>query len=186
MAESKGNIVTSGLSGLLGRMLVFRTRGDKTIVATRPRKTNIPPTEDQLNVRQLFSDAVTYARAAVLNETIKALYQLKAKPNQSAFNVATADFYVLPEIRLLDVSAYTGEIGSKILIQAIDDVKVSKIKVSIKNGNTVIEEGLATALPNGLDWEYIAKVKNPSLVGSQVTAVVSDLPGHHTNANKEI
>jgi hypothetical protein len=37
MAKSRNNVVTHGLSGLIGDLLVFRQRANKTIVANRPK-----------------------------------------------------------------------------------------------------------------------------------------------------
>jgi hypothetical protein len=38
MAKVGDNIVTTGLSGKLGNLIVFRNRGGKTIVAKAPKK----------------------------------------------------------------------------------------------------------------------------------------------------
>ena len=46
MAIVEKNIILQGLSGKLGKILVFRQRGGKTIVAATPRKTDKAPSED--------------------------------------------------------------------------------------------------------------------------------------------
>ena len=43
MAKSRNNVVTHGLSGLIGDLLVFRQRANETIVANRPKlSTKLP------------------------------------------------------------------------------------------------------------------------------------------------
>ena len=39
---SSNNVVTYGLQGLIGRMLVFKQMNGKTVVANRPRKSTKP------------------------------------------------------------------------------------------------------------------------------------------------
>ena len=41
MAQSKNNVITHGLTGLVGDMLVFRNRGGKTFVSSNPKKEQV-------------------------------------------------------------------------------------------------------------------------------------------------
>jgi hypothetical protein len=187
MAESKDNIITFGLSGLIGRLLVFRTREGRTFVSKRPKATTIPPTADQILVRERFSDAITYAKAAITDPATREMYAHFAKPLQSAFNVAMANFSSIPEVQLINVEAYTGSIGSKITVKATDDCKVDRVRVVIKTGaGVIVEQGNAVAQPNGLDWAYTATTLNASLPGCVVTATVYNLPGNNSNSNKTL
>jgi hypothetical protein len=63
MAKSENNIVTHGLSGKIGDLLVFRQIGGKTIVSNAPRKSN-SESESQKEHRRKFQRAVMYAKAA--------------------------------------------------------------------------------------------------------------------------
>lgn len=47
MAHVKKNIVTEGLSSMLGNSIVFRNRGGKTIVSVKPDASNREATETQ-------------------------------------------------------------------------------------------------------------------------------------------
>lgn len=78
MAKSKNNVVTHGLSGLIGDLLVFRQRANKTIVADRPRPFSKPPTALQLGIQGRFKKAAQYAKTALLDPLIKAAYQAAA------------------------------------------------------------------------------------------------------------
>lgn len=86
MAKSDDNIVTKGLRGLVGKMLVFRQRGDKTVVASRPKKSTKPFTPEQEAVKERFREAAAYAKSAISDPLTKAAYQEAAKPGQCCDN----------------------------------------------------------------------------------------------------
>lgn len=112
---------------------------------------------------------------------MKAVYQVKTDAFRSAYNLALADFCKAPEITKYNVAAYTGQIGDKIIIRAIDDFRVEWVKLMITDSaNSMIEEGTAVLSPNGADWIYTATVLNPSLAGTKITISAADLPGNIT------
>lgn len=97
MAIVNTNPLVNGLSGMLGRTLVFKTLYGKTIVASRPR----PPktqSESQKANRSKFRDASRWARATLHDPKRKAYYQKKAEklnlPN--AYTAAIADYMRKP------------------------------------------------------------------------------------------
>jgi hypothetical protein len=57
------------------------------------------PIDTQLTVREKFQQAAIYGRSVVSNPQLKAEYKAVAKPGQSAYNVAVADFFALPILR---------------------------------------------------------------------------------------
>lgn len=63
-----------------------------------------------------------------------------AKDGESAYNVAVADFLNAPDIKEVDFSKYTGEVGSQITICAIDDFKVTDVQVEIFDSTGVLVE----------------------------------------------
>lgn len=177
--ELINNDLVMGSSGRIGDQLVYRQRGGKTIIAKRPRRTGIPPSAMQLEVQELFSEAVLYAKSVIADEAKKAIYKAKAKPYQSAYNLALADFCRPPAIKKYDVSGYSGQVGDQLSIRAIDDFKVEWVKLLIKDSaDSMIEEGLAVLSANKLDWIYTATVVNPSLVGSKLSISAADMPGN--------
>ena len=62
MAIVKRNVITRGLSGRLGRDLVFKVYGDKTVVCAYPRKSRFAPSVRQLGCRERFARAVAQVR----------------------------------------------------------------------------------------------------------------------------
>lgn len=175
------NDLLEGSSGKFGKRLVYRQRGAKTIIARRPVKKRNPKTPRQTEVRDLFTEGVLYAKAVIADEVKKALYQAKVSGNQSAFNLALSDFCKAPEIRKYNVAEYTGQIGDKISIRAIDDFKVEWVKLIIKDSTDgTIEEGEALLSANGADWIYTAAAANPGLAGTKLVISAADMPGNIT------
>ena len=62
MAIVKNNVVTKGLSGTLGRDLVFKVYGEKTVVCAYPRPSSVAPSVRQLSCRERFARAVALVR----------------------------------------------------------------------------------------------------------------------------
>src|SRR5689334_15673299 len=98
MAESKNNIVTHGISGKLGDLIVLRQKAGKTFVGKAPHEMTGEPTEAQKEIQSRFQQAILYGKAAIADPTIKKEYHKAAGPGQSAFNVAVADFFHAPAV----------------------------------------------------------------------------------------
>jgi hypothetical protein len=184
MAESKNNVVTRGLTGKID-MLVFRQRGNKTIVSKANRKSSKPLSDAQKAVNQKFQQAVLYGKSVIANPTSKQDYEDAAVENQSAYNVAIADYFNAPNIEEINVSGYNGNVGSKIVVKATDDFYVHHVHIKIENGDgTLVEEGDAVADNINLNFTYTATTLNPSLSGDKITVTVFDNPGNETESNK--
>ncbi|RZK37642.1 MAG: hypothetical protein EOO90_24740 [Pedobacter sp.] len=65
MAKSVDNGVMEGASGKIGKMLVFRQRADQTIITRGAKKTTRPITDEQIEVRNRFTEAAYYAKSAI-------------------------------------------------------------------------------------------------------------------------
>jgi len=185
MAKNAKNIVIHGITGKLGNQLVFRQKGDNTIIATKPGKRTSEPTQAELDHRLHFQEAILYGQKVNADPALKENYKSKAGNGTSAYNVAVADFLKAPHIDEIDVSKYTGQPGGTIRIRAIDDFKVSKITVTIKaTGGTTLESGNAQEQPDSLDWLYTATKVNPGPQGTIFIIAASDIPGNVTQTTK--
>ncbi|ADY53781.1 hypothetical protein Pedsa_3246 [Pseudopedobacter saltans DSM 12145] len=184
MAKSRRNVVTHGLSGLIGDLLVFRQMAGKTVVSNRPKASGKAPTVGMLKVRKLFRKAAIYATNIIKDLTRKAEYEKAAKNGQSAFNVAFADYLKGPEIEEdLSFANYTGQTGQKLVASIIDNFRVASVNFSIRDaGGDLIESGEAEQSENGLDWVYTTTADNPSYAGGTVTIKAYDQPGNETLA----
>jgi hypothetical protein len=188
MAKNAKNIVIHGLTGKLGDLLVFRTRGSETIVAAKPQKREGEPSEAEKAHRQFFQEATIFAKSIKGDPELLAAYQEAGKKDgTSAYLVAVADFLRAPHIDEIDITGYHGEPNGTIRVRAIDDFKVAQVSVTIKTGDgTVVESGIAAPAPNGLDWIFGATQTNPSLNGTMIIVRVSDIPGHFTEKTETL
>lgn len=179
MAKVFDNPITEGLSGKLGRRLVFRKgRGGKTIVALSPvfsedRVFN----EAQLAQQEAFRLATQYAVGAKDNP----IYVNLAKgTDATAYNLAVADYFGKPDVLEINISEWTGQIGQTIRVKAQDNVRVMSVRVMIRESNntaTALEEGEAVrSETNGLMWVYTTKTVVPMTPGTRIDAFARDLP----------
>ena len=175
MAKVNKNIIIQGLSGSLGDQIVIRVdKAGRTRVSVKPSfDPDYQFNEAQLEQQEQFRAAATYAKDAKTNEE----YVTKAEGTPlTPYNVAVADWFHEPEIAAIDLSAWSGQIGQMIRIQATDDVKVTQVSVVITDENdTVLEQGQAVNDGGGW-WEYVtteAASGNPKVI-----ATAYDLPGH--------
>jgi hypothetical protein len=180
MARTEGNVFVDGFRGKVGGNMVFRKRkSGKLIIAKNKKKSTLPPTEEQLKIRDTFKEAVIYAKAVMQNAPLKAMYDKAVKGDQSAYNLALRDFAKAPEIKSLNTADYSGQPGGAIVVRATDDFKVTSVKVAIYSpAGILLEEGEAAINANGLDWTYKASVINNEVAGSSIKAIVLDTPGN--------
>ena len=178
MAKVTDNVITEGLSGRLGKRLIFRRgKGGATIVAIRPTPPENPEySEAQLAQQEAFKEATEYAQEA----QSQSIYKLLARGTKfSAYNLALADWFNQPEILSIDSSEWTGQVGQTIRIKAKDDVKVTSVRVVIHNNGTILEEGDAVpAEDNVLLWSYITRTVVTPAQGLLLDANVYDMPGN--------
>lgn len=187
MAKSRNNVVTHGLSGKIGNMLVFRQRNGKTVVSNTPRISSKQKSDRQLLQRQKFLQAVSYAKAVVADDETKLTYQSVAKNGLTAYNMAVADMLNAPEIQDVNISGYTGKPADVIQVKATDDFKVAQVTVEIlKADGSVVEKGNAVSNDAGFEWLYGATVNVDSVNGCKVIVKAMDLPGNVTALEKMI
>jgi len=101
MAESKNNIVTHGLSGKVGDLLVFSQRNGKTIVSKAPKERTGELSDKQEVQKLKFQRAVLYAKAVMNDPDKKQMYETMSDDSKgiSAYNVAVADLLNAPKIQ---------------------------------------------------------------------------------------
>ncbi|MEO8583654.1 MAG: hypothetical protein ABI415_07645 [Flavitalea sp.] len=180
MARSEGNLFVDGFTGKVGGNMVFRKRRSGSLIVAKNRKRNtLAPTEAQARVREIFREGSIYGKSVMQNPALKAMYEKVAIGNQSAYNLALRDFAKRPEVKSLNTAGYTGQPGSIIVVKAIDDFKVTTVKVSIFSATgDLLEEGDAVVGINGLEWAYTATVLNNAVAGTNIKAIAKDIPGN--------
>ncbi|MBS4063254.1 MAG: hypothetical protein KGZ74_01775 [Chitinophagaceae bacterium] len=95
MAQTSSNIITRGLKGQVGKQLVFKQYGKKTVVTRYPDMSRVKPSTAQKEKRKGFAAAVAYARRITNDPVLKALYQQKVKKGQRVYNYAIQEFFKL-------------------------------------------------------------------------------------------
>ena len=177
MARQKNNIIMRSTRGMVGGQIVFKKRAGKTYVAAAPEvDENRKPTDPQATAQSRFKSSVAYARIAIQDPQVKAAYKAVALKGQSVFNVAFQDASYAPQVTAVITDGYIGNVGNVIVARAIDDFKVTAVKVSIRNSNDeLIEEGPAVPTSEGL-WTYTVTQNNAFLSGTKVKVSAFDMP----------
>ena len=174
MAKINNNLITEGFTGMLGKQVVFKKRlGTRYAAAPPTINENSKPTAAQQLNRDKHARSTDYAKGAIKDPDIKAMYQAVAIGGQSAYNVAWLDARHAPKVSAIVTNAYKGNTGDIIFVEASDNFKVTAVKVSIYAGDALIEEGNAIVTPGNLLWVYTATVANAS--ASKIVATAFDL-----------
>ena len=92
MAIAK-DIISQGLSGAIGKELVFKRYADKTVVTKYPNiKKNIVPSAAQKTQRIKFKEAHNYAKNINDNPVSKAAFALKIPAGKSVYKWAVKEY----------------------------------------------------------------------------------------------
>lgn len=181
MAKINKNLLVRGARGHMGKQFVYRKHGENTLMTRMPDfNENLQPTEAQVGIRELFAEAAAYAKGAITDPELKKEYQKKAKPGRTAYNIAFRDYLKAPVVQSINPDQYTGSPGSKVVISAKDDFRVSAVIVKIYTSEGVlVEEGGAILNPvNRNKWIYTATQNNAVLADSVIHVTAFDLPGN--------
>lgn len=165
-----------GFSGRLGN-LIFRTLPDgTTIVSTAPAKKTRREKKRAKRKRSAaqnahnnhFRDGVFYAKEAA---RILPVYQERADttPMWTAYNHAMYDWFHAPQIGCI------ARQDGRILVEASDDVLVTKVNVTILDDEGGVLEAGEAVREEGDWWEFVSRAD-----GKTVVAEARDLPGNVT------
>lgn len=180
MPRVVNNNLLAGVSGKLGDNIVIRQSARGIVMANKPKKSK-KLSESQLAIRDRFSEAAFYAREQMKRAEAAAMYKSAVTPKlNSAYLVAMADYLSVPRVTAFNTSGYRGAIGDLIKVRASDDFRVMSVSLIIQSASgEELERGEAVFTTGViLDWNYTTKVANPSLAGTIVTVIVTDLPGN--------
>jgi hypothetical protein len=93
MAIVVRNILLKGLQGSLGKSLVFRQVGGKTIVSLYPQQKKKAGTEKQIKHRELFKMAVCFAKEVQQDENRMQPYKEKMRKGAKVFPFLVKEFF---------------------------------------------------------------------------------------------
>lgn len=179
MAKISENLLVTKGRGNVGKQFIYKKRGNNTHITKMPTvDKKAKASEKQEKVRDLFSAATVFAKGATSVPELRAEYEKKVAPGQTALNVAFKDYVTAPRVRLINTQKYTGNPGSEIVVDAWDDFRVKEVEVSILNAaGELVEKGNAILNPiNQNLWKYVVTQLNNVLPGTKISAIVRDIP----------
>lgn len=169
MAKVVSNQIIEGLSGSLGRDLMFRRLPDgRTVLCVKPDFSRRIFSAGQAEHQQRFRQAVAYAHSAAKAEPRYA--EIAAGTRKTAYNLALSDWFHPPVVHSVEVRE------GRICVRASDKVCVAQVRVTVLDGRgEKLEDGQAVQLDK-LRWEYtpVAQLQT----GQRVLAEARDLPGN--------
>jgi hypothetical protein len=172
MAISKDNILTEGLSGMIGNVIVFKTVRGKTIMANRPRKPT-RQSELQRSNRSRFRNATAFAHAAMHDPQKKAYYWEKARklklPN--AYTAAITDYMRRPAVTRVETPKNNGSAGKRLMITAgKKEFSLSSVEVNLVDKQGVSLGNSTAALVNQQKHLWVSHV--PEDVSENVAQII--------------
>ena len=159
------------------RYILSTTRSGRAIMAPRPIFDPRPEFNGtQKSMRRIVRRAVTYAEFAC-DDTI---YQCKATGStQSAYHLALMDYLEKPKVQDIDLRSWLQGVGQTIRIQARDDFMVLSVRLVIRKGDVILEEGEAKqSESDGMEWTYTTRTSVARKPGLNLDAYAYDLPGN--------
>jgi hypothetical protein len=94
MAKLPPDHPLNGMTGTLDGLIVFKKYGNTTVVSKMPdmRRAKLKPSPRQKARRQLFKEAVAYARSITRDPDKKAAYAATLPPRKAVFQAAIQEF----------------------------------------------------------------------------------------------
>jgi hypothetical protein len=167
MAKVADNLLTEGLSGKIGKRLVFRRlRNGSTVLCTAPDFSERVFSEGQLSHQSRFQRASAYAKAAARTQPF--YIERAQQTGQPAYNLALSDWFRAPVIQEVT------RLGHRIHVEASDNVLVTRVVISLSDEQgQSIEQGEAVRMDDAR-WEYITAAPE----GGAILVEAFDLAGN--------
>ena len=116
MAKSKNNYVTHGLSGAIGKEIVFRQFNGDTHIGKYPDRSQVKYSKEQTKFQEIFAEASAYASDIINDPVKKAAYKVGA--GKSVFHAAITDYMTFhakkDPVKKLDISSFLQDTRLKI------------------------------------------------------------------------
>ena len=94
MAKIKLDPLFTSISGTMGGFVFRKSKKGEAIVARRPQKLDTEPSPAQKAQRERFKLANAYAKAALADPVLRAVYEeIAAEQGLSVFAAARADYF---------------------------------------------------------------------------------------------
>ncbi|HEU0112838.1 MAG TPA: hypothetical protein VFQ73_18325 [Flavisolibacter sp.] len=93
MARLTKNSVLSGLSGTLGKEIVFKQYADKVVVSKYPDMSKVKASELQKLSRKRMKEATAYASHINRNPELRAAFEKTLQPGQTVYREAIKAYF---------------------------------------------------------------------------------------------
>lgn len=171
-----------GISGKVGDQFYYRQYGGNTILCKRPKRNKSRPrSKEELRRQKKFRDALFYARDAIRDPDMLAMYQALAGNGKTAYNMAMSDALKPPVLSKLNAKQYRGLPGNILEVKAEDNVCVTSVSFTIyAPDGSEVERGEAIPHRYSWQWRYTITTLNNTPKGSVIRVVAEDMPGNQT------
>jgi len=92
MAQSVNSVLLHHLSGHIGKQVVVKHYGKKTVVTAYPDMSKVKPSKLQKAKRNDFAEAVAYAQSILHDPVKKKAYAKKLKKGVSVYHAAITEW----------------------------------------------------------------------------------------------
>jgi len=186
MAKLINNPLMQGVSGIIGKTLIFRQmKNGTTVIAMRPKPRTKPITPAEAATHHRFKEAAYIAKQRIQDPILKAQYLAKAKPGQSAYLVALTEYLNSPKTKQQTLK--TLDIDAKKAINIPNKLNIAISKNAIKNRKQTsplnhkikpVKDKLhrRIAVPNAKSQNYRSKPSNKPRNLNDETAKREQLP----------
>ena len=99
MAKLSDNSILAGISGALGKEVVFKKYTGGIVVSKMPDMSQVKPSQKQSVRREIFQQAVYYAKSISGDPELKKAYAGKLKEGESVFNAALKEYLMMDKMK---------------------------------------------------------------------------------------
>jgi hypothetical protein len=92
MAQSTNSVILDKMRGAIGKQIVVKQYGKKTVITAYPDMSNVKPSKLQKLKRKKFAAAIEYARSIINDPVKKSAYAKKLKRGARVYNAAIKEF----------------------------------------------------------------------------------------------
>jgi hypothetical protein len=167
------------INGNLGKFVVRRRYGS-LFLSKKPEFPDRVFTPAQLAAQEHFRQATAYGRSVMANPELRQVYENAARQtNLPLFSLPVRDYCNPPVVEEIDLGAYDGTQGSRIMIGLSDDLAVVEVRVLITDDDGgILETGSAVRTDDNNRWVYTLGSGVPATRSAHLTATATDTPGH--------
>jgi hypothetical protein len=95
MAIARQGVLLKNIQGALGKNIVIKQYGDKTVITAFPDMPKRKATPLKKIYEDRFREAHKYARKILSDRNLKKAYEKKVKPGQRVYNYAVSEYLLM-------------------------------------------------------------------------------------------